>query len=56
MENYLRDKDDSWYEKPKNVSAILVNPINGKLATNNSKKKKFIYYLKGTEPTKKDKD
>ena len=55
MENYLRDKKDSWFKKPKDVNAVLVNPLNGKLATNESKRKKFIYYLKGTEPDKKDK-
>jgi len=55
IENYLRDKNDSWFEKPKDVNAVLVNPINGRLATNESKKKKFIYYLKGTEPDKIDK-
>ena len=55
MENYLRNKEDSWFLKPKDVNAVLVNPLNGKLATNESKKKKFIYYLKGTEPTKIDK-
>jgi membrane peptidoglycan carboxypeptidase len=55
IENYLRNKEDSWFEKPKDVNAVLVNPLNGKLATNESKKKKFIYYLKGTEPTKIDK-
>ena len=55
MENYLRNKDDSWFEKPKDVNAVLVNPINGRLATQESKKKKFVYYLKGTEPDKLDK-
>ena len=55
IENYLRNKEDSWFEKPKDVNAVLVNPLNGKLATNESKRKKFIYYLKGTEPTKIDK-
>lgn len=55
MENYFRDKEPGWYKKPKNVSAVLVNPLNGKLATNNSKRKKIIYYLKGTEPTITDK-
>jgi len=54
IENYLRNQEDSWFKKPKNVNAVLVNPINGKIATNNSKKKKFIYYLKGTEPKEKD--
>ena len=55
IEKYLRNKNDSWFNKPKDVNAVLVNPLNGKLATNESKKKKFIYYLKGTEPTKVDK-
>lgn len=55
MESYFRDKESEWYKKPKNVSAVLVNPLNGKIATNNSKRKKIIYYLKGTEPTIIDK-
>lgn len=55
MENYLRDKKDNWFNKPKDVNAVLVNPLNGRLATNESRRKKFVYYLKGTEPDKKDK-
>ena len=55
MENYLREKSDSWYKKPNNIISVIVNPMNGYLATNSSKKKKVIYYLKGTEPTKYDK-
>lgn len=55
FENYLRNKEDNWFKKPKNVNAVLVNPLNGNLATNSSKRKKFIYYLKGTEPKKLDK-
>ena len=54
MENYLREKNDEWYLKPKNISAVLVNPLNGKIATNNSKRKKIVYYIKGTEPTEYD--
>ena len=54
IENYLRDKKDSWYKKPKDISSVIVNPLNGNLATNESNKKKIIYYLKGTEPTKQD--
>lgn len=54
IENYLRDKEDSWYEKPEDVVPVLVNPINGKIATGSSTRKKFIYYLKGTEPTQYD--
>ena len=56
IENYLRDKNDSWYKKPDNVIPVLVNPLNGKLATNSSPRKKIIYYLKGTQPTEYDTD
>ena len=55
MENYLRDKNDSWYDKPENVVSVLVNPITGNLANNTSKKKKIVYYIKGTQPTTYDK-
>ena len=51
MENYLEDKDNSWYEIPDNVVGVLVNPITGELADINSNKSKLFYYLKGTEPT-----
>lgn len=54
MENYFRNKESLWYKKPKNVVPVLVNPLNGKLATNGSKRKKIIYYLKGTEPENYD--
>ena len=54
IENYLREKEDSWYDKPKNVISVIVNPLSGKLATNSSPKKKLIYYLKGTQPTEFD--
>ena len=55
IENYLRDKRDSWYKKPEDITSVIVNPLNGKIATNNSPKKKVIYYLKGTIPTELDK-
>jgi hypothetical protein len=35
---------------PDNVVGVLVNPIDGKLANENSQKKKILYYIKGTEP------
>lgn len=55
METYLKDKEDAWYKIPENVTGVLVNPITGEAATNNTAKKKILYYLKGTEPyTKKD--
>lgn len=51
MESYLKDKDNEWYEKPEDVVGVLVNPITGKLATNEDKNTKIFYFLKGTEPT-----
>ena len=30
---------------------VLVDPISGELATNDSPHKKITYYIKGTEPT-----
>ena len=51
MENFLKDKDNSWYEKPKNVVGVFVNPITGEIADENTKKRKLLYYIKGTEPT-----
>lgn len=41
---------NEWYEMPKNVSAVLVEPISGRLATDQDKKKKMMYFIKGTEP------
>ena len=50
VENYLKDKETSWYTAPKNVVGVLIEPVSGNLATNDSKKKKLTYYIKGTEP------
>lgn len=54
MEGYLKDKKDSWYETPSNVSTVLVEPISGKPATEGDTKKKMMYFIKGTEPTDSD--
>ena len=51
MESYLKDKDNTWYTKPKDVVGVLVNPINGEIPDNKTQKKKIYYYLMGTEPT-----
>ena len=51
MEAYLKDKEKTWYTKPNNVVGYLVDPISGKAANEESKHKKILYYLKGTEPT-----
>lgn len=51
IENYEYGKPDTWYDMPKNISAVLVDPISGELATDNTEKKKMMYFIKGTEPT-----
>lgn len=50
MEKYLRDKNNEWYEVPKNVIGCFVDPISGIIDESN-KKNKLFYFLKGTEPT-----
>ena len=50
IEEYFKDAKPSWYKMPDNVVGVLVNPIDGKLANENSQKKKILYYIKGTEP------
>lgn len=56
VEEYEKDlpSEDGWYEKPKNVVGVLVEPISGKPANNNSKNSKLMYFLKGTEPGEAD--
>ncbi len=54
MESFEKGKKDEWYEIPDNVSSVLVDPISGKPATQDSPKKKLMYFIKGTEPTVAD--
>ena len=42
---------NNWYTKPDDVVGVLIDPFSGELATNRTKKKKILYYVKGTEPT-----
>ena len=56
MENYLKNKDNTWYEMPNNVVGVLINPINGEIAKEGDKKSKVFYFLKGTEPTYNNSD
>ena len=51
VENYLKDKEVNWYTIPENVVGVIVDPITGNLASNESTHKKIIYYVKGTEPS-----
>ncbi len=54
METYLKDKETTWYEKPGNISEVLVEPITGKPAVDSDAKKKIMYFIKGTEPNLTD--
>ena len=56
MEEYLKDKDNNWYDIPENIVGTLVNPITGTLAKDGEDKSKIFYFLKGTEPTTNDID
>ena len=56
MEEYLKEKDNQWYEIPDNVVGSLVNPITGEMAKEGDKKAKIFYFLKGTEPSYGSKD
>ena len=50
IEGYLRQKENDWYDKPENIVGVITDLNNGSLATNESKLKKVLYYVKGTEP------
>ena len=50
MEEYLKNKDNSWYTLPNNVIGTLINPITGEISKEGDKKSKIFYFLKGTEP------
>ena len=57
MEASLKDlKGNGWYEIPNNVVGVLVDPISGKPANESTKKKKMLYYLKGSEPFEESKE
>jgi membrane peptidoglycan carboxypeptidase len=49
-EGYLKDKEVSWYQMPDDVVGVLVNPIDGSTANEQSNKKRILYYLRGSEP------
>lgn len=48
MENSLKDTPNAWYELPRNVIGIPLNPITGTYATKG--KSSMFYFVKGTEP------
>ena len=51
VENYTKDKENTWYDLPSNIVGVLVNPISGEVADENTKNATMFYYIKGTEPT-----
>lgn len=51
MEDYYKTHKTTWYKVPNNVVGVLVNPINGIIATEEDTKKEMFFYLKGTEPS-----
>lgn len=53
MENYLKDKETTWYDMPDNVVSVLVDPITGEIANNDTKNATLFYYIKGTQPNNK---
>lgn len=47
IEDYLKDKEENWYETPSNIVGILQDPVTGKPVTNGSAS--VFYYVKGSE-------
>lgn len=43
MENYMKGKQDTWYETPKNVVSITLNPTTGMVAHQNEYKKSLYF-------------
>lgn len=56
IEAVEKDKtiEETWYEIPKNISGVFVDPISGKPVTDTNQKKKLMYFIKGTEPLATD--
>lgn len=50
MEEYLDGVEDVWYDMPKNVVGVFIDPISGEVVNEQDTKKKMLYYIKGTEP------
>lgn len=50
VENYFKNKKTDWYNIPNNVIGVLVDPLTGIVATEETKNPKIFYYIKGTEP------
>ncbi|PLT35906.1 transglycosylase domain-containing protein [Bacillus sp. V5-8f] len=51
MEQSLKDEPVKKFKESANVVGVYINPVNGKLATENCPVKRMTYFVKGTEPT-----
>ncbi len=47
IEDYLKDKEENWYETPSNIVGILQDPVTGSPVTNGQAS--VFYYVKGSE-------
>ncbi len=48
VEALLQDKEETWYDKPQNVNALYLDPIDGSFKDEGNGT--IYYFLKGTEP------
>lgn len=48
LEDYLKDKEPTWYSKPHNIIGVVKDGITGEI-NSNSKNNTILYYVKGTE-------
>ena len=44
MESYFKDNKPSWYDTPDNVVGVLVDPITGLIATDETQNKEMFFY------------
>ena len=51
MENSLKNTQTEWFEKPKNVVAVKIDPTTGYLASEECKNKVTLYYEKNNVPS-----
>ncbi len=49
MEDVLLNQEKNWYDKPDNVSAIMLDAVTGSMPVDDSSSTIF-YFIKGTEP------
>ena len=48
VENYEKDKEVNWYQKPQNVVGMALNAITGKL-DNDLEHSNIFYFIDGSE-------